>query len=221
MLHTVKRLAVVARAVFILLYRLIMILWNAGPAGRLPVVLGALVGIFLLMVLVVPVPPVTQTAAMAAPITEPTPEPTIAPTPLPLTAIGQDLKVGDVRWKVLSATDEGDTLKADNDERKPKTTAGTWLRVRLEVENQSTDTRHISSESIDVRDGQGRTYKASDAVSGYIPEADYCGYAQVNPNIPRTCQMIYEVPRDAAGLRAVMGDLVPLGATDGEIDLGQ
>lgn len=83
MFQIVKRVARVARAVFILLYRLVMILWNAGRVGRLAVVIGGFVAFCLVLGLFFPVPAATQTAAVPAPIAVTTPTPIVVePTPV-------------------------------------------------------------------------------------------------------------------------------------------
>jgi hypothetical protein len=168
--------------------------------------------------------PVAQ-AATSAPVAAVTAAPaapavTAAPTAAPQAAtVGQDVKVGDVRWKVLSAKDEGKTLKSDNQYIKDKTTAGKWIRLRVEVENQSKDQLLVTG--VDLKDDKDRTFKASSEVyAGFIPDTESCPLAQLNANVPKTCQFLYELPADAKGLHAIVGDLKPFGAKDAAITLG-
>jgi len=132
--------------------------------------------------------------------------------------LGQDVKVGDVRWKVLDAKDEGQTLKSTNQFIDPKKTAGKWVRVRMEIENQSKDP--LSFTSVDLTDGQGRTFHSSSDASMFVPTDESCTLSQLSANVPKSCQAIFELPADAKNLKLVVGDLKPLGADDVPIDLG-
>lgn len=167
----------------------------------------------------IPQAPTEAPAPTAEPTAAPTAEPTVAPTVATLPKIGEDVKIGDVRWKFLEVKDEGNTLKADNEFIKPKTTAGKWLRVKFEIENQSTDTLNFTG--VDLKDSKGRTFKPSTDAIMYMPEETQCVFAQLSANVPKTCETMYELPADAAGLQAVIGDLKLFGATDGAVDLGQ
>jgi hypothetical protein len=161
-----------------------------------------------------PAPVAAVTAIPAAPAV------TAAPTAAPQAAtVGQDVKVGDVRWKVLSAKDEGKTLKSDNQFIKDKTTVGKWIRLRVEIENQSKDQLLVTG--VDLKDDQDRTFKASSEVyAGFIPNEEACALSQLNANVPKTCQFLYELPADAKGLQAIVGDLKPFGAKDVAIQIG-
>lgn len=168
-----------------------------------------------------PTPQPTEPPTPIPPTDAPTVAPTATPPPptaTPAPAIGQDVKVGDVRWKVLEAKDVGDTLKSDNSFIKPKTTAGKWVMLRFEIENQGTEQRNLTG--VDLKDAQGRTFKASTDALFFIPQEEQCSFAQLSANVPRTCWMYFEVPKDASGLRAVVGDLKLFGAKDQEIALG-
>lgn len=115
--------------------------------------------------------------------------------------------------------DDGNTLKSDNAYIKPKVTAGKWLRVKFEIENQSTDTLNFTG--VDLKDNKGRTFKASTDAIMYMPQETQCIFAQLSANVPKTCEAVYELPTDAAGLQAIIGDLKLFGAKDGTVDLGQ
>lgn len=157
-------------------------------------------------------------APAAAPTVAPTPEPEPTEAPAAAFTVGQDVAVGEVRWKVLEATDEGTDLKADNEFVEPKTTAGKWVRVRFEIENLSTD--QLNFTGVDVTDGQGRTFNPSTEVFMHVPTEEMCSLAQLNANVPKTCQVVFEVPADASGFKMKVGDLKLFGADEAVIDLG-
>lgn len=135
-------------------------------------------------------------------------------------AVNQDVRVGDVRWKVIEVSDLGKQLTSKEEFSKPKDTAGKFIRVRVEIENVGTEP--VSFTSVDVVDGKGRTsHNVSDVdVLMHIPDAERCVLDNLNPNLPKVCQVIFELPADAAGIQLVVGDLKAFGADDVKIDLG-
>jgi hypothetical protein len=159
-------------------------------------------------------PGATQPTAQEA--TAP-PAATAAPTAQAAT-VGQDVRVDEVRWKVLEAEALGKQLKSTNQFIKDKTTSGQFVRVRFELENLSKDL--LTFAGLDLVDDQGRTFKPSSDVIGFIPSEELCVLENLNPNVAKTCTAIYEVPANATGLKAQVGDLKLLGNQSALIDLG-
>jgi len=175
--------------------------------------------------------PTTQQAVVAPKASEPTaaanasqptsapsePEPTVAPTPAP--AVGQDVRVGDVRWKVLSAENLGNILKSENKFTKDLKTNGAFIKVRFEIENLSSDM--VSYSGADLADDKERKFKHSSEAFSFIPDEEQSLIVtNLNPNLPKTITEIYEVPANATGLRFYVGDLKFLGGEEAMIDLG-
>lgn len=133
--------------------------------------------------------------------------------------VGEDVQVGKIRWKFLEVKDLGKELKSNNQFTDPKTTSGKFIQVRFEVENQGTEA--ASYGGIDLVDGKARTFKAYDERFSFVPEGEGCVLEQLNPNLPKTCTEIFELPADATGLKASVGDLELLGSDEAMIDLGQ
>ena len=75
------------------------------------------------------------------------------PTP-PAYEIGEEVRVGDVRWRVLSAEDLGYILEANGDR---ETTEGRFIQVRFEMLNLGSDP--LDFDGVPVRDNQGRAYE--------------------------------------------------------------
>ncbi len=132
--------------------------------------------------------------------------------------VGEDVRVDEVRWKILEATDLGNTLKSQTQFIKDKTTTGRFVRVRFEVENLSKDM--LTFTGLDLVDDQGRTFKPSSEALEFIPNEEWCVLENLNPNVPQICTAIYEVPANATGLQALVGDLKILGNKTARIDLG-
>lgn len=139
------------------------------------------------------------------------------PEPAPAT-IGQDLIADQVHWKVLEAKDLGQELKSENEFMEPKTTSGKFILVRFEVENRKNEA--LTYAGIELVDNKDRTFGNYDEQFGFIPDGESCVLEQLNPNISRICSEIFEVPADAAGLRAKLGDLELFGGEEVQVELG-
>lgn len=135
----------------------------------------------------------------------------------PPAAVGQDVTVGEARWKILEVRNLGQELKSDNEFIKPKTTAGKFILIRLEVENRKAEDATYGG--INLVDGKGRKFERYTEQFGFVPEAESCVLKQLNPNLPATCSEIFELPADAAGLKALVGDLELFGSGEALVDL--
>ncbi|MEN9933720.1 MAG: hypothetical protein RLZZ387_299 [Chloroflexota bacterium] len=134
-------------------------------------------------------------------------------------AIGEDVTVKDVRWKVLEVTDLGNTLTSTNQFIDDVTTPGHFVQVRFEIENQAKEMKSFSG--LDLLDSKEREYKSSSDTLSFLPEGEVCIIENLNPNVPKTCTAIYAVPEDATGLMARVGDLNPLSSEYAYVNLGQ
>lgn len=140
----------------------------------------------------------------------------LSPTPIPV--IGQDVIVDQVRWKVISAENMGDVLESDNQFVGEKKTSGVFVEVRFELENLSNDM--LSFTGLDLVDDQNREFTSSSDGLMFIDKAERCVFENLNPNIVKSCSAIYEVPANAKGLKARVGDLKMFGAQEALIELG-
>jgi len=125
-------------------------------------------------------------------------------------AINQDVRVGDVRWKLLNAKNRGNTLKASESRyatiAKDKTTPGKFVEITMEVENLGSDMKTVTN--LTLVDSKGREYTSSTDTSEWVPEGkELVLLTNLNPNVPQQFVDIYEVPVDATTLQAKVGDL--------------
>lgn len=163
-----------------------------------------------------PLPPMSQGDQTAPPSAAQPGQPAAANA-----GLNQDVMVGQVRWKFLEAVDRGNTLTDDNQFTNDVTTSGRFIQVRLEIENRSASTLNFTA--INLIDNQGRTFQNSATADVFLAtanQAEYCILQQLNPNITKTCTQFFEVPTDAHGLKAQVGDLEFLGDSEALIDLG-
>ncbi len=137
--------------------------------------------------------------------------------------INQDVRVGDVRWKVTKVVDRGGELKASESKYKSiantKKTPGKFVQISVEVENLGTEMK--SASNLKLVDNQGREFISSSDTSEWVPEDEEMFLLDnLNPNIPITFTDIYEIPEDSEGLKLMVGDLEFFGGDEAKIELG-
>lgn len=161
---------------------------------------------------------IAEPAAPVVAVAAPTPTPA-AETPLSAYTIGDNVTVGEVRWIILSAVDEGQTITSNSQFVDDLTTPGKFIRLTFEMENLSKDM--ITYGGIELVDNQDRTFKPSTDAYGHIADNIRCQFIEnLNPNLPKQCQLIFEVPTSAEGLHVKVGDLNMFDAEEQVINLG-
>ena len=132
--------------------------------------------------------------------------------------VGEDVQVDEVRWKIIEVVDEGDTIKSGNQFIDDLTTSGKFVRVTFEMENLSKDM--LSFAGLNLTDDQDREFIPSSDAIMLIESGQACILENLNPNVPKTCISIYEIPANANGLSAKVSDLKPFGNKEALVDLG-
>ena len=138
-------------------------------------------------------------------------------------SINQDVRVEDVRWKLIGVKNRGSILKA-SESRYPtiaesKTTTGKFVEITMEVENLDTEMKSVSN--LKIIDDKNREFIASSDVSEWIPEGkEMFLLSNLNPNMSQQFTDIYELPADATGLKVKVSDLSLWGNKEALINLG-
>lgn len=133
---------------------------------------------------------------------------------IPKYKIDQDVRLGDVRWKVLEAKDRGEILHSADSKHSGLTdsitTTGKFIQIWAEVENLGTNMK--TAASLYLVDSKGREYTPASNVNAWIPEnQEILLINNLNPNVPVTFSVLYVVPEDAADLMVRVDDLSHLG----------
>lgn len=133
----------------------------------------------------------------------------------------QDVRVGDIRWKLLSARDHGNVLKGSESKyptfQDDKTSSGRIIEINMEVENLGSD--QDLTTSVELTDSKGRDF-SSGPFSEWIPEDQSMTFVTLNPNVTKQFKDFYEVPADATDLKVKVGDLNLFTSKEALIDLG-
>lgn len=128
--------------------------------------------------------------------------------------IGMDIKIGEVRWKVLSADVKSQLPQSYGD---PKTAQGKYIVVVAEVENLAKEMKSVTN--LDLVDDKGRQFKASNDTFKLDPKQVMI-LENINPNMPYQYTTVFDVPKDAAGLMVTVSDLATFGAKKAYVALG-
>lgn len=133
----------------------------------------------------------------------------------------QDVRVGDIRWKLLLARDHGHSLKGSESKyptfQDDKTSSGRIIEINMEVENLGSD--QDLTTSVELTDSKGRDF-SSGSFYEWIPEDQSLTLVTLNPNVTKKFRDYYEVPTDATDLKVKVGDLNPFTNKEALIDLG-
>ncbi len=133
--------------------------------------------------------------------------------------LGQDVFIGEFRWRLLEVQDLGGVIESSEDDLVPlQAQQGRLIQIRYEVEY--TGSELATTKDIELIDDQGRRYEASLDGIWFIVEEEQCLAAGLEPGVPQTCTKIYDVPLDATGLKAEVFDLLSSGQGTALLDLG-
>ena len=125
--------------------------------------------------------------------------------PVPPKSLGDVVRVGDVRWQILSAEDRGHLLEAGGKREKTK---DRFVELRFQLTNKGS--ADLDFHGALLRDSQGREYERGRFE--FIAENERCtggilGPFTLKPNAITTCTSIYEVSANATGLVLIADDL--------------
>lgn len=136
-------------------------------------------------------------------------------------SVGEPVKVGDVQWTVTNPKDLGSTIQATDGFSQPKTAqgGGKFIQVTYKVENLGKEQK--TTTGADIQDSQKRQFKAITDSFSYIPQARQLNVlSNLNPNVAQEFDLIYEVPADASGFQARVGNLEAFGNKVALVNLG-
>jgi hypothetical protein len=111
----------------------------------------------------------------------------------------QALVYDGLQWTVKSAQNAGATYDDPNDQRGALTTENSFLVVHLSVENLGAVSKEVDYDDelrITLRDSAGRHFDWEEHPTS-------CDESEINPGLTKSCSIIFEVPRDVAGLSMV------------------
>lgn len=137
----------------------------------------------------------------------------------PSVGLNEEVRVGDVGW-IVTAVKTTDKLESGNEFIEPKTTTGQFVWVDVIIKNYGSDALTADSSAVHILDSQDREFGAYAESFAYIAEDKQLFLEQINPGLDRTGQIIFEIPKDATGLRLSVGDLDFISSDQGLIDLG-
>lgn len=116
--------------------------------------------------------------------------------------IGQATRTGPIEWEIFGSPDI--SLQGDAPESAPKA-----IRLSLSVTNKGNASSYFETNQVALRDSKRRTYsyKYVDATFDSIyGEENYLPFGQIEPDVPVTGYLTFEVPGDASGFELIVSD---------------
>lgn len=132
---------------------------------------------------------------------------------------GEPVRIGQVEWTVLGARRLGKTLKSDNRLIDDLAASAEFVQVELRVENKGK--RPLTLVAPKLFDSEGREFADSAEADWFVPNDKRLRLLRtLNPSVPFTCAVIYDVAEGATGLALVVGDLDLFESGEGAVNLG-
>lgn len=132
---------------------------------------------------------------------------------------GDTVRVGDLEWTVVSSKVIGKVLKGDNPVRQDLQAGGRFVEVDVRIENKGK--KPLTAMANPMIDDAGREFRSSVEAVWYVPNDKRLSLLKsLNPEVPFTCRLIYDVPENASGLSLILDDGELLRPLEGVIDMG-
>lgn len=135
-----------------------------------------------------------------------------------LQAVGEELQVGEVKWQVLEVNKQ-DTI---GDDLSKKTAGGIFVVIKLRAELTGKDSGTVDSNQFEIIDSQDRIFEPSSEGSTAIMFSgkEELFLKQVHPNVPIEGYIVFDIAKDATGLKLKVKDLAFTSDDYGYFDLG-
>lgn len=134
--------------------------------------------------------------------------------------LNEPVQVGEVKWTVLEAVKK-DTI-SDNSGYYSTSASGVFLVIKLTAELTGKTSGTINSTQLNLIDNKNRTFKSSTEgqIALTIVDKENLLLTQVNPNVPVTGYAVYDIAKNASGLKLKINDLRLMSTDYAYIDLG-
>jgi hypothetical protein len=133
--------------------------------------------------------------------------------------VNEDIQVGEVRWKVLEIS-KAESISGDYGQS--TAASGVFIVVNLEAELLGKESGTIDSSQFAIIDDKDRVFESSTDGSSALLWAnkETLFFKQVNPNVPITGYAVFDVAKDAVGLKLKIKDLRFASDEKGFVNLG-
>ncbi len=133
--------------------------------------------------------------------------------------VNEDIQVGEVRWKALEVSKSESLSKGFGE---ATAASGVFVIIKLECELLGKESGNVDSSQFVIVDSRERVFEAStDATTALIfSSKEPFVFKQVNPNVPITGYVAFDVAKDATGLKLKIKDLRLTSDEIGFISLG-
>ncbi len=132
--------------------------------------------------------------------------------------VNEDLTVGEVRWKVLEVSKSATIERAYTE---PLEANGVFIILKLEAELIGKESGSISGSQLRIVDSKNRTFSTSTEGEFALPlEKEKLLFETVQPNVPVVGYTVFDIAKDAIGLKLKIEDLRLMSDEYGFVELG-
>ncbi len=134
-------------------------------------------------------------------------------------AIGDYAQAGEIRWRIEKEPDKFKELYGDYDSKRAN---GIFIFIELTGEMTGVDSLVVSTSEFLLTDKDGAIYETTNNGEEGLVELDRktLSREQLNPGVPITGWIVFDIEEDATGLILEAGDLVTDSDESVFIDLG-
>lgn len=133
--------------------------------------------------------------------------------------VNENLQVGDVAWKVLEVNKQA---TVGDDQYSKATASGIFVVVKIGAELTGKSSGTVDSTQFAIIDSKDRSFSPSTEGGTAISMSNKkeLFLQQVNPNVPIEGYIVFDVAKDATGLKLKIKDLVLTSDKYGFVNLG-
>jgi len=133
--------------------------------------------------------------------------------------IGDFARAGDIKWRIEKEPQMMKEMYGDYDSKKAN---GTYVLIEITGELTGQGSAIVSTSEFHLLDDEDIRYETTNNGEAGLKDLDRKSLSreQLNPNVPITGWIVFDIPEDAAGLKLVVGDLLPDSDQTALIDLG-
>ncbi len=135
--------------------------------------------------------------------------------------VGEAITVGEVKW-IVGVPEKKEIIKGANSYQTPAKPNGVFIVVPLTAELVGKESGTIDSSQLKIIDSAGRSFEPTDDFNVAIIYTDASIFLKkVNPNVPIKGVAVFDIAKDAKGLKLKIDDLRSFGASDPQnVELG-
>jgi len=132
--------------------------------------------------------------------------------------LGDAVCVGAIEWNIKSMKRLGGTIKSESVIFDDLVAGGQFVEIEFGIENKGKSPATLVAPRL--VDAEGREYVDSVEAAWHIPKENRLSLLRtLNPGVPATCRVVYDVPKDVRSLSILVSGLDLDSSSEGLVEL--